>query len=71
MNGKVRGIDNIVIKRLWRSIKYEKIYLNDYKSMNELRCSIDNYMQKYNSRRLHSIIGNKTPNEVYLKLLKV
>ena len=67
MNGKVKGIDNIVIERFWRSIKYEKIYLNDYKSMNELRCSIDNYMQKYNSRRLHSTIGNKTPDEVYFK----
>ena len=45
--------------------KYEKIYLNDYKSMSELRYSIDNYIVKYNSKRLHSAIGNKTPNEVY------
>ena len=41
------------------------IYLNDYKSMSELKYSIDNYIVKYNSRRLHSAIGNKTPNEVY------
>jgi len=69
MDGKGRSIDNIVIERFWRSIKYEEIYLNDYKSMNELRYSINNYMQKYNSRRLHSALGNKTPNEVYFKAI--
>jgi putative transposase len=65
MDGKGRSIDNICIERFWRTIKYEEIYLNDYKSMSELRYSIDNYIQKYNSRRLHSAIGNKTPNELY------
>ena len=47
------------------SIKYEEIYLNDYKSMSELKHSISKYMKKYNNRRLHSSIGNKTPDEVY------
>jgi putative transposase len=65
MDGKGRSIDNICIERFWRTIKYEEIYLNDYKSMGELRYSIDNYIVKYNSRRLHSAIGNKTPNEIY------
>jgi putative transposase len=69
MDGKGRSIDNICIERFWRTIKYEEIYLNDYKSMSELRYSIDNYIQKYNSRRLHSAIGNKTPNEVYNKAI--
>ena len=69
MDGKGRSIDNICIERFWRSIKYEEIYLNDYKSMNELRYSIDNYIKKYNSKRLHSAIGNKTPNEVYFKAI--
>ena len=69
MDGKGRSIDNICIERFWRSIKYEEIYLNDYKSMSELRYSIDNYMNKYNSKRLHSAIGNKTPNEVYFKAI--
>ena len=69
MDGKGRSIDNICIERFWRSIKYEEIYLNDYKSINELRYSIDNYMEKYNSRRLHSALGNKTPNEVYFKVI--
>jgi len=69
MDGKGRSIDNICIERFWRSIKYEEIYLNHYKSMSELRYSIDNYMKKYNSRRLHSAIGNKTPNEVYFNYI--
>jgi len=65
MDGKGRSIDNICIERFWRTIKYEEIYLNDYKSMSELKYSIDNYIVKYNSKRLHSAIGNKTPDEVY------
>ena len=69
MDGKGRSIDNICIERFWRSIKYEEIYLNDYKSIYELRNSIDNYMKKYNSKRLHSSIGYKTPNEVYFKAI--
>ena len=69
MDGKGRSIDNICIERFWRTIKYEEIYLNDYKSMHELRYSIKNYIDKYNSKRLHSAIDNKTPNEVYLKYI--
>lgn len=69
MNGKGRSIDNICIERFWRIIKYEEIYLNDYKSMHELRYSIRNYIEKYNFKRLHSSIGNKTPNEVYFKYI--
>jgi putative transposase len=69
MDGKGRSIDNICIERFWRTIKYEEIYLNDYKSMSELRYSIKNYIEKYNTKRLHSTIGNKTPNEVYFKYI--
>ena len=69
MDGKGRSIDNICIERFWRTIKYEEIYLNDYKSMHELRYSIKNYIEKYNSKRLHSAIDNKTPNEVYFKYI--
>jgi len=65
MDGKGRSIDNICIERFWRTIKYEEIYLNDYKSMSELRYSIKNYIEKYNTKRLHSAIENRTPNEVY------
>ena len=69
MDGKGRSIDNICIERFWRTIKYEEIYLNDYKSMSELRYSIRNYIEKYNTKRLHSAIDNKTPNEVYFKYI--
>jgi putative transposase len=69
MDGKGRSIDNICIERFWRTIKYEEIYLNDYKSMSELKYSIKNYIEKYNTKRLHSTIGNRTPNEVYFKYI--
>ncbi len=54
MDGKGRSIDNIVIERFLRSLKYEEIYLNDYKSMGELR---------------YSMIGSKTSTEVYFKAI--
>ncbi len=69
MDGKGRATDNICIERFWRTIKYEEIYLNDYNSMNELKYSINNYIVKYNSRRLHSALGNKTPNDIYDKFI--
>ncbi len=65
MDGKGRATDNICIERFWRSIKYEEVYLNEYKNMKVLRKAIENYMIKYNSKRLHSAIDYKTPNEVY------
>lgn len=65
MDGKGRATDNICIERFWRSIKYEEIYLNEYKNIKALNRAIEKYMNIYNSKRLHSAIGYKTPNEVY------
>ena len=65
MDGKGRATDNICIERFWRSIKYEEIYLNEYKNIKTLNRAIEKYMNTYNSKRLHSTIGYKTPNEVY------
>ena len=65
MDGKGRATDNICIERFWRTIKYEEIYLNEYKNIKQLRKSIDTYIKLYNSKRLHSTLGYKTPNEVY------
>ncbi|PHS41284.1 MAG: IS3 family transposase [Sulfurovum sp.] len=65
MDGKGRATDNICIERFWRSIKYEEIYLNEYKNMKVLRKAIEKYIIKYNTRRLHSAIDYQTPNEVY------
>jgi len=69
MDGKGRATDNICIERFWRSIKYEEIYLNEYKNIKVLRKSIEKYMIKYNARRLHSTIEYKTPNEVYFEYI--
>jgi len=65
MDGKGRATDNICIERFWRSIKYEEIYLNEYKNMKVLKKAIEKYIFKYNTKRLHSAIDYQTPNEVY------
>lgn len=65
MDGKGRATDNICIERFWRTIKYEDIYLNEYNTMKELQAGIKKYMNVYNSKRLHSAIDYKSPNEVY------
>jgi putative transposase len=65
MDGKGRATDNICIERFWRSIKYEEVYLNEYKNIKELQKAIAKYMNSYNKKRLHSTIGYKTPNEIY------
>ena len=67
MDGKGRATDNICIERFWRSIKYEEIYLNEYKNIKALNRAIEKYMNLYNSKRLHSALGYKTPNEIYYK----
>lgn len=65
MDGKGCATDNICIERFWRTIKYEEIYLNEYKNIKELQKAIAKYIDSYNKKRLHSSIGYKTPNEVY------
>ena len=65
MDGVGRATDNICIERFWRTIKYEEIYLNEYKNIKELQKAIVKYMDSYNKKRLHSSLGYKTPNEVY------
>jgi len=69
MDGKGRATDNICIERFWRSIKYEEIYLNEYKNIKSLNRAIEKYMDSYNKKRLHSAIGYKTPNEVYYQAI--
>ncbi len=65
MDGKGRATDNICIERFWRTIKYEEIYLNEYKNMKSLNRAIEKFINIYNQKRLHSAIDYKTPNEVY------
>lgn len=71
MDSKGRALDNIYIERFWRSLKYEDIYLNDYRSVSELRKGLENYFNFYNNRRGHQSLGNKTPAEVYFNLRRI
>jgi len=67
MDGKGRWTDNIFIERLWRSLKYECIYLNEFEGGSEARQGIGNWFDLYNRRRPHSSLGDRTPMEVYLQ----
>ncbi len=67
MDGKGRSIDNIAIERFWRTLKYEDIYLKNYKTIREARRGITEYINLYNQDRLHSKIDYCTPDEVYYK----
>jgi putative transposase len=66
MDGKGRWIDNIFIERLWRSVKYEEVYLHAYTSGSEARRSLTRYFGFYNGRRVHEALDYATPDEVYL-----
>lgn len=70
MNGKGRSIDNIVIERFFRTLKYNCIFINDFKNIKELKDGIDNYLHKYNYHRFHSSIGYKKPMNVYLNYIQ-
>jgi putative transposase len=66
MDGRGRALDNIFIERLWRSVKYEDIYLNKYGNMTELLRGLRIYFLFYNQERFHQSLNNETPNKVYL-----
>ncbi len=65
MDGKGRWIDNVFIERLWRSVKYENIYLHAYETGTQLRRGLTEYFDFYNGRRIHEALGYATPDEVY------
>jgi putative transposase len=65
MDGRRRALDNVFIERLWRSVKYEDIYLNDYQSVAELRDGLERYFQFYNHERPHSALVGRTPSEIH------
>ena len=65
MDGKGRAIDNVFIERLWRSVKYEDIYLRDYCEPVELHTGMGQYFPFYNTQRLHSSLEYKPPAVVY------
>ena len=67
MDGKGRCLDNIFVERLWRSIKYEEVYLKAYQTVAEARVGINAYLEFYNRRRPHQSLGYRTPAQVYQK----
>jgi putative transposase len=71
MDGKGRAMDNIFIERLWRSVKYEEIYLKEYTSVRELIWSLRVYFDFYNNQRPHDSLGGKTPAEVYWECMQL
>ena len=70
MDGKGRCIDNIFVERLWRSLKYEEVYLNPYDSMHEARMGIGRYFDYFNDKRPHQALGYQTPSSFYDGLLR-
>jgi putative transposase len=66
MDGKGRAMDNLLIERLWRSVKYEDIYGKDYADGKELYAGLTRYFHFYNTQRYHQSLGNLTPEQVYL-----
>jgi putative transposase len=69
MDGKGAWRDNVFVERIWRSVKYEEVYLHAYDSVGEARASIGRYLDFYNRRRPHSSLDRKTPDEAYFDRL--
>ena len=65
MDGRGRWMDNVFIERLWRSLKYECVFLNAFETGSEARSGIGSWIDYYNRQRPHSTFGGKTPDEVY------
>jgi putative transposase len=65
MDGRGRVYDNIFVERLWRTVKYEEVYLHDYRTVSEARSLLSIYFHFYNMERLHETLGYLTPYEVY------
>lgn len=65
MDGRGRALDNVFIERLWRSVKYEEVYLRDYADGHEAEQSLAAYFQFYCEERVHQSLGYRTPGEVY------
>lgn len=67
MDGRGRAFDNIFVERLWRSVKYEEVYLHEYTGVIEAKEGLGNYFNFYNNERLHQSLQYRAPREVYFK----
>jgi putative transposase len=65
MDGRGRALDNVFVERLWRTVKYEEVYLRDYHSVWDARQGLTDYFAFYNQARLHQALGYRTPAAVY------
>ncbi len=65
MDGRGRALDNVFIERVWRSLKYEDIYLKGYETVPEITDGVDDYFAFYNHERFHQSLAYATPAEVY------
>lgn len=65
MDSRGRALDNVFIERLWRSVKYEEVYLNDYQTVEDAQVGIGRYFDFYNGERFHQSLGYRTPREVH------
>ena len=65
MDGRGRVFDNIFVERMWRTVKYEEVYLHDYQSIKETKEQLKKYFHFYNEQRLHQSLEYKTPAEIY------
>lgn len=65
MDGRGRAFDNIFIERLWRTVKYDYVYLHDIQTVSDLRVGLGDFFDRYNYKRLHQSLGYRTPAEVY------
>jgi putative transposase len=67
MDGRGRALDNAFIERLWRTVKYEQVYLHEYATVGELRSGLQTYFQHYNFRRPHQALKYRTPAEIFFQ----
>ena len=65
MDGRGAWRDNVIVERLWRSVKYEEVYLKAYDTVSVARASLGSYLTFYNSRRPHSSLAARTPDQTY------
>jgi transposase InsO family protein len=68
MDGKGAWRDNVFVERLWRSVKYEEVYLRAYETVSEARHSLGRYLDFYNGRRPHSSLDDMTPDQAYFNI---
>jgi len=64
-------MDNIMVERLWRTVKYEDIYIKDYETVEDLKKGLRSYFWFYNNERPHQSLGNRTPAEVYFQIYQL